>query len=276
MAVYKKGDNNEFIKEIQKVLGVEQVGNFGPKTETAVKEFQKKHGLTADGIVGPGTLAKMGLTAPAAAPTSAPAPNNKPTAGAKYSKESIEKTVKAKGYKWFEGKDYLLNIVGVRNSDTGTKVTNAFDDKITLSYQVNGEWIYKEWMNTTDPGTKGVKEYHNAAGVARLVPGQYIDSHFLGKHQGKYEALKQIGKVKVYRDANRDMNYDEKVIQEGVFGINIHKAGKDSTYVENWSEGCQVFKREADFNEFMDIVRKSVAGGNSKFTYTLIESKDIK
>ena len=194
---------------------------------------------------------------------------------AKYTKEQIEKAVKAKGYKWFEGKDYTLNIVGIRNSDTGTKVTNAFDDNISVSYQVDGKWIYKEWMNTTDPGTKGVKEYHNANGVARLVPGQYIDSHALGLHQGKYEALKQFGKVKVYRDANRDMNYDETKIQEGVFGINIHKAGADSTFVENWSEGCQVFKRAADFEQFMTIARKAAAAGNKKFTYTLIESKDI-
>lgn len=269
--VLKKGDNNEIVKKIQAVLGVEQVGNFGPKTEAAVKEWQKKNGLTPDGIVGPATLAKMGIKVEAAP---AKAPNNTPTANAKYSKDKIEATVKSKGYKWFDG-DYQLNIVGVRNSDTGKKVTNAFDDKLTLSYMVNGSWVYKEWMNTTDPGTKGVKEYHNAAGVARLVPGQYIDSHFLGKHQGKYEALKQIGKVKVYRDANRDMTYDETAIQEGVFGINIHKAGADSTYVENWSEGCQVFKRAADFEEFMTIVRASAAKGFTKFTYTLIESKDI-
>jgi len=267
--VLKKGDNNEIVKKIQLVLGVEPVGNFGPKTEEAVKAWQTKNGLTPDGIVGPATLAKMGIKVEAA-----PAPA-KPSSAAKYSKEKIEEAVKAKGYKWFEG-DYKLNIVGVRNSDTGTKVTNAFDDKITLSYQVGGQWVYKEWMNTTDPGTKGVKEYHNAAGVARLVPGQYIDSHFLGLHQGKYEALKQIGKVKVYRDANKDMNYDEKLIQEGVFGINIHKAGADSTYVENWSEGCQVFKKAADFEEFMAIVRKAKAAGNAKFTYTLIESKDVK
>lgn len=271
--VLRRGDNNETVKKIQKVLGVEQVGNFGPKTEAAVKEWQKKNGLVADGIVGPATLAKMGIVVEAA-PKAAPKVNNTPTADAKYSKDKIKAVIDAKGYKWFEG-DYVLNIVGVRNSDTGTAVTNAFDDKITLSYMAEGKWVYKEWMNTTDPGTKGVKEYHNAAGVARLVPGQYINSHFLGKHQGKYEALKQIGKVKVYRDANRDMNYDEDVIQEGVFGINIHKAGANSTYVENWSEGCQVFKRAADFEEFMNIVRASVAKGNTKFTYTLIESKDI-
>lgn len=187
----------------------------------------------------------------------------------KYSKEKIEGAVKKKGYQWFEDK---LNIVGVRNSDTGKVVTNVFDDKITVSKKENGVWKFYEWDNTTDPGTKGVKEYHNAAGVARLVPGQYIDSHIIRLHQGKYEALGQNKPVKVYRDANKDMTYDETKIQEGVFGINIHKAGVDSTYVENWSEGCQVFKRAQEFEAFMELCRKS---GQKAFTYTLIESKDI-
>lgn len=195
---------------------------------------------------------------------------------AKYTKEKIEKALKSKGYVWFEGsKDFDLNIVGVRNSDTGDKVTNVFDDVITLSYKENGEWVYKEWANTTDPGTKGVKEYNNAAGVARLVEGQYRGSHAIGLHQGKYEALKQLNPVKVYRDVNKDMTYDESKIQEGIFGINIHKAGVDSTYVENWSEGCQVFKRVDDFEEFMNICRKASKIHGNKFTYTLIESKDI-
>jgi hypothetical protein len=195
---------------------------------------------------------------------------------AKYTKDQIEKAIKAKGYVWFEGvKDFDLNIVGVRNSATGNAVTNAFDDVITVSYKVNGIWAYNEWANTTDPGTKGVKEFHNAAGVARLVEGQYRGSHTLGLHQGKYEALKQQKPVKVYRDANKDMTYDESKIQEGIFGINIHKAGVDSTYVENWSEGCQVFKRAADFEHFMELCRSSAKIHGASFTYTLIESKDI-
>jgi hypothetical protein len=194
-----------------------------------------------------------------------------------YTREQVEGAVKAKGYVWFEGaKDYDVNIVGVRNSATGQKVTNAFDDTITLSYKVGGQWKFHTWACTTDPGKKGVMEYHNAAGVARLVEGQYRGSHGIGLHQGKYEALKQAKNVKVYRDANKDLTYDENKIAEGVFGINIHKAGTDSTYVENWSEGCQVFKRSADFEEFMAIIRKSRDIHGNSFTYTLIESSDIK
>jgi hypothetical protein len=195
-----------------------------------------------------------------------------------YTKEKIEKALKEKGYVWFEdtsGKNYDLNIVGVRNSDVGNKVTNAFDDRITVSYKLNGEWKFHSWAATTDPGKKGVMEFKNSAGVARLVEGQYRGSHTLGLHQGKYEALRQQKPVKVYRDKNKDMNFDEDAIQEGIFGINIHKAGADSTYVENWSEGCQVFKKSADFEEFMTICRKAAAIHGKSFTYTLINSKEI-
>lgn len=196
-----------------------------------------------------------------------------------FTREQVETAVRAKGYVWFEdasNKGYDVNIVGVRNSATGQSVTNVFDDWLTISYKESGEWKFHIWPATTDPGKKGVREYHNAAGVARLVEGQYRSSHIIRLHQGKYEALGQNKPVKVYRDANRDMTYDENKIQEGVFGINIHKAGADSTYVENWSEGCQVFKKSADFEAFMSICRKAKDIHGNSFTYTLIESIDIK
>jgi hypothetical protein len=195
-----------------------------------------------------------------------------------YTREQIEKAVKGKGYVWFEGtKDYDLNIVGVRNSATGNKVTNLFDDKITVSYKLNGEWQFHVWNATTDPGKKGVMEYHNAAGVARLVEGQYRGSHSIGLHQGKYKALKQAKPVKVYRDPNRDLTYDETKIAEGIFGINIHRSSATgtSTYVENWSEGCQVFSTITDFDKFMALCEKASAIHGNSFTYTLIESSDL-
>ena len=73
----RKGDNNEQVKLLQQKLGIEPIGNFGPKTEEAVKAFQTKHGLTPDGIVGDGTWAKImneGVSAPTPQPISTPAP----------------------------------------------------------------------------------------------------------------------------------------------------------------------------------------------------------
>jgi hypothetical protein len=197
-----------------------------------------------------------------------------------YTREQIEAAVKAKGYAWFNddaNKSYDVNIVGVRNMATGQKVTNVFDDHLTISFKdETGAWQFYCWMATTDPGKKGVLQYHNKDGVARLVANQYRGSHTIRLHQGKYEALGQQKPMKVYRDSNKDLNYDETKVTEGVYGINIHKAGQDSTWVENWSEGCQVFKRVKDFDEFMKICKKARKIHGNSFTYTLLQSTDIK
>jgi len=194
-----------------------------------------------------------------------------------YSKEQIEKAVKSQGYVWFDGaKDYDVNIVGVRNATPGQKVTNLFDDKLTLSYKINGEWFFHSWDATTEPGKKGVMQFHNSGGVARLVPDQYRGVYAVSMHQGKYQALCQrLGDVTVWRDKNRDMDFDEIIRDTGMFGINIHKAGTVSNFVENWSEGCQVFKRTKDFNDFMVLINRAKEIHGNHFTYTLIISSDI-
>jgi putative chitinase len=75
----KRGDNNESVKQLQTKLGLEAIGNYGPKTEDAVKAYQLKNGLTPDGIVGNGTWNKiMGITEAVVAPI-APAVVSTPT-----------------------------------------------------------------------------------------------------------------------------------------------------------------------------------------------------
>lgn len=200
-----------------------------------------------------------------------------------YTKEQIENTVKNKGYKWFEdisNKSYDVNIVGIRNNSEliADKITNVFDDYLTISFKdEKGNWQFYCWMSTCDPGKKGALQFHNKNGVARLVPGQYRGVWMIDKHQGKYDALCQrAGNVTVYRDANKDMVFQENVTDTGMFGINIHKSGQDSTWVENWSEGCTVFKKSKDFDQFMSICKKAAKIHGNKFSYTLLESTDIK
>jgi len=196
-----------------------------------------------------------------------------------FTRTQIETAVKAKGYKWFENGNYNLNIVGIRNSDTFDEVTNKFDDLLTVSYKVGNDLQYHQWNCTTDPGKYYTENLLNSDGVAILVPGQYRSSHTIGLHRGKYKALKQMNPVKVYRDSNRDNCYDmdPSKIQEGLFGINIHRASASgtSTQIDKWSAGCQVVANYEDFNKLMWLALQAVDVWGNSFTYTLIDSKDI-
>jgi hypothetical protein len=53
---------NDLVKEIQTKLKLDPDGTFGPKTEAAVRAFQRDHNLVADGIVGPNTWAAFDAT----------------------------------------------------------------------------------------------------------------------------------------------------------------------------------------------------------------------
>jgi hypothetical protein len=199
----------------------------------------------------------------------------------RYTRDQIEETMKQKNYKYFTTGDYNLNVIGIRNSSTGFKVTNRFDDKMTLSYKENGIWKFHMFDCTTDPGTHWVENIMRKEGVAVLKPGQYRHSHKIRKHQGRYEALGQQNPMTVYRDNNRDNNYDlnDNNTQTGLFGINIHRAtkyaGKKSSQVDKWSAGCQVIASNDDWKLFMKICRKARDTWNNNFTYTLLDSKDI-
>ena len=72
-ASYKQGSSGETIKQIQTRLKnwgyytYTVDGIYGSRTTAAVKKFQKNNGLQADGIAGPATLSKMGISSSAAA-----------------------------------------------------------------------------------------------------------------------------------------------------------------------------------------------------------------
>lgn len=55
MRTIKKGDRGDDVKALQQALHLYPDGIFGKLTDEAVKELQRKYGLTADGVVGPNT-----------------------------------------------------------------------------------------------------------------------------------------------------------------------------------------------------------------------------
>ncbi len=186
----------------------------------------------------------------------------------------------AMGYRWFDGA-YNVNIFGIRSS---LEIPNVFDDFIFLIYQDdNLQWIVKQFEATTQAGLYYMNHPINVDGTAILAPSQYRGVYKIDKHNGKYYALCQrLGKVSVYRDNNRDnkYDYDPSTIQEGKFGVNIHRGARgEGETVDRFSAACQVFKRESDFNEFMRICSIAARRYSNSFTYTLfaeeVEQKTV-
>lgn len=58
-ATLRRGASGELVKLIQKKIKVHPDGHFGPKTEAAIRTFQRENNLVPDGIVGPKTWIKI-------------------------------------------------------------------------------------------------------------------------------------------------------------------------------------------------------------------------
>jgi peptidoglycan L-alanyl-D-glutamate endopeptidase CwlK len=61
LVLLKRGAHGDAVKKLQEQLVIGADGKFGPRTEKAVRDYQKKNGLVDDGRVGPATLAHMKL-----------------------------------------------------------------------------------------------------------------------------------------------------------------------------------------------------------------------
>lgn len=199
---------------------------------------------------------------------------------------------------------YRLNIVGIRRAikDSGT-ITNIFDDTVAVFWKDDrGEWNLRKYMCTTTPGykprTKTLPEKHG--GVAMMVYGQYKDQYKLGFHAGRtgkpggaindrtgqlypeHRALvnSTVGFVRHQPLTDRYLTPQEQRdhIQRGAIGTNIHRnsEGAPSPTVDNWSEGCQVFKFKKEHDEFISLCQQQQEKTHvGSFTYTLIPEKEL-
>jgi len=114
---------------------------------------------------------------------------------------------------------------------------------------------------TTDPSVFFTNNPMAKEGCAHLCYGFYKNAYIIGIHaKGKpyqHEALVQRGnKVKIWRDINKNFVHDAtEPIEEGYFGINIHKNLSTLNLIQYSSAGCQVIQYANDFEYFMNFVK---------------------
>lgn len=161
-------------------------------------------------------------------------------------------------------------ILGVRSNEDAP---NSFDDKFYLFKGQEFVWVTS---GTTNAGTPTLKQFEkvNKNGAAILKSDTwYYNVWKFGKHNGKVDALLQLGaSVQVYRDIDKDENSEEQgKLESGYFGINFHPNTYDLTKPSGssigwWSAGCQVVNNVTKYKEFIKLCKPQ-----KKVSYCLIQ-----
>ena len=168
----RRGDKNSTVKELQNLLNDKTShtlvadGDFGRKTEDAVKDFQKANRLGADGIVGKNTWKALDGAAdsPAASPTSTSRGVTAPSGGGNYASQTswdpryTDKRIKTLYPDLIEkAMEFVIRLE--KEKGIKIRVTSAF-----RTYEEQNE-IYAEGRTITGKSiktnAKGGQSYHN-------------------------------------------------------------------------------------------------------------------
>lgn len=144
--------------------------------------------------------------------------------------------------------------------------SNEFDDKFYL-FEVFKDGglpvFFSVAIGTANSGKQGLLNFesNNKLGCAVSCKDVIVyESHIYGLHgKTKYPAYIQSYTVgfPYTRDNDKDLKAENygKIYYDRI-GINIHKAGENTAYVNGNSVGCWVFKRSQDFDKFMKWANK--------------------
>jgi len=197
----------------------------------------------------------------------------------KHTFSQIEKIFKAK-----TGQNppmlYKTNYLFVTGIRTTNEYTNLFDDYFHITFvDKDGVYVEHEYSCTTKPGGFWLQNPMTKKGTAIVVPGYYPGLWKVGFHKGEYKCLDQVGEIKLYRDNNKDLHYDEdpstiETISTSCIELHRSNPAVPSTYNTKWSAGCQVCASPLDFEQIMEYayLHEPV---NGLFPYFLIEEKDF-
>jgi peptidoglycan hydrolase-like protein with peptidoglycan-binding domain len=176
-----KGDDVKSMQNLLKALGYMShvTGYYGSETESAVKAFQKRNGLTVDGTVGKQTmtLLKSGKAKKAASGSSGSSGNNGSSgnsgSGSSSPSSGVEKLISVAESKL--GKKYV----------SGAKGPNTFDCSGFVYYCLNQAGVKQGYL--TSDGWAACGKYQKITSISSLKRGDILvfGAHSAG-HVGIY------------------------------------------------------------------------------------------
>ena len=201
------GSSGDEVKTLQKLLNnsgynLAVDGQFGQKTQQAVKDYQKKNSLTVDGIVGNNTWSSL-----TGSETGANASTMGSTSGAKT---TTSDGGASGGFQYgdYQESDAVQQAYALLQKQMANKpgeYTSAWSDQISaildqimnrekFSYDLNGDALYQQYKDQyTQMGKMAMMD---TMGQAAAMTGGYGNSYAQSVGQQAYQGyLQQLGEV---------------------------------------------------------------------------------
>lgn len=197
MATYNQvsyGSRGSNVTELQKLLNqngytLDTDGIFGSKTQAAVKDYQKKNGLSVDGIVGKntwGALTKAQATGSTGTTPSKPSASEMKFEYKDYAESDTVKQAEAML------QQQMANKPGAYTSPWQSQlndVINKILNREKFSYDLNGDALYQQYKDQYT--TQGKMAMMDTMGQAAAMTGGYGNSYAQSVGQQAYQGYLQ-------------------------------------------------------------------------------------
>jgi hypothetical protein len=190
--------------------------------------------------------------------------------------DNLINVYKDKDYKIFlkDSLNYNVNLGAIRNENSKP---NEWNDIIYVFWKFANQYYINFYQATTVPGKPWLVNPMSSKGAFILKEDQIPGAFRVGNHKGK-EALQQNTPLVGYRDNNKNSvaEIDGMELVKGWFGINMHTTARWlPKFIQRSSAGCQVFRNNWEFKNFMYIMKQAAKTWGNSFTYTLLNSSDL-
>lgn len=187
------GSTGSAVKELQEKLnaagnyGLQTDGVFGAKTQEAVKNYQKAHGLTVDGIAGNNTWSALNASAATSANTAAATAPTAQTPSYRYDADGDQKYQAAlEGLKATkENKPVYAGTYDQQLSDIYDKIMGRQD----FSYDLNGDALWQQYKDQYSQ--LGKMAMMDTMGQAAALTGGYGSTYAQNVGQQAYQGYLQ-------------------------------------------------------------------------------------
>ena len=236
MAYLRMGSKGDEVKALQELLNkngynLQVTGNFGELTNAALKDFQKSHGLTVDGIYGPESQTALSKYTP-------------PT----FNHTNFEDTTEGKAQKG--AMDAAANAVKNYGDFTYSKdgtfqdIVDRILNREEFSYDLDGDALYQQYKDKYIK--QGRMAMEDTMGQAAAMTGGYGNSYAQTAGQQAYNA--QLDNLNDIVPELYQMAYD-RYNQQGQDLYNKYSMLSDdkSTEYGMWGDGYNRLVGERDY-----------------------------